>query len=112
MGFARSRGSRGGNEFPYGTAEHLGYEMKLKFGPEVAMWTVLFCYRERSVAHYLSAVLQKFGLEVAQFGAMYLDKFDELPELMEQTREDIVLSKLDFDVDSDPDLRRWDEDAV
>jgi hypothetical protein len=107
--FARSSGR---NEFPYGTAEHFGYELRRKFGLEVGMWAVLFCYRERSVAHFLAVVLDKFGLGVAQFGAMYLDKFDELPKLMDQTRDEIVLSKLDFDADSDPDLRRWEDNDV
>lgn len=110
MEFARSREGNG-NDFPYGTAEHFGYELRRKFGVEVGMWTVLFCYRERAVAHFLAVALEKFGLEVAQFGAMYLDKFDELPKLMDKTKDEIVLSKLDFNVEDDPDLRRWNGGA-
>ena len=104
MAFARLNGD---NHFPYGSAEHLGFELKKKFGTEVGMWTVLFCFKEKSVAHFLAVALERFGVEVAQYCAMYLDSFSELPSLMDQTREEIILSNLDFDVDSDPDLRRW-----
>lgn len=97
------------NNFPYGCAEHLGFELKKKFGAEVGMWTVLFCFKEKSVAHFLAVALERFGVEVAQYCAMYLDSFNELPRLMDQTKEEIVLSTLDFDVESDPDLRRWED---
>jgi len=97
----------GDNNFPYGSAEHLGFELKKKFGAEVGMWTVLFCFKEKSVAYFLTVALERFGLEVAQYCAMYLDSFSELPGLMDITREEIILSKLDFDGGSDPDLRRW-----
>ena len=99
------------NDFPYGTAEHFGYEVRKNFGLEAGMWTVLFCFRERSVAHFLAVVLEKFGINFAQFCAMYLDNFEELPKVMDKTREEIILSKLDFNESEDPDLRRWNDGA-
>jgi hypothetical protein len=108
VAFARLNGD---NHFPYGSAEHLAFELRKKFGAEVGMWAVLFCCTSKSVAHFLAVALERFGVKVAQYCAMYLDSFNELPRLMDQTREEIILSNLDFDVDSDPDLRRW-EDGV
>lgn len=107
MGFVTSNGSD--NKFPYGTAEHFAFEMSERFGGTIGAFTIALCFRTPrvTVEEYLDGVLTLYGVEEAQYGALYLQNFETMPELMDTTREQIVLINLDFDEDNDPDLRRF-----
>lgn len=98
------------NLFPYGTAEHLAYEMQTKFGVSESAFVIFMCDKEeneRNIAFFLNALMEKFGHEVAQWAAVYLEDFDVMPTLMPETKERVVLMRLDFDSDNDPDLKRF-----
>jgi hypothetical protein len=108
VGFATSKEED--NKFPYGTAEHLAHEMGNTFGGTIGAFTISLCFRTPrvSIEEYLDGVLTLYGVKEAQYGALYLQNFETMPELMDSTKEQIVLMNLDFDEDTDPDLRRFD----
>lgn len=97
------------NKFPYGTAEHFAFEMGNMFGGTIGAFTISLCFRTPrvSIEEYLDGVLTLYGVKEAQYGALYLQNFETMPELMDSTREQIVLMNLDFDENEDPDLRRF-----
>jgi hypothetical protein len=100
----------GRNYFAYGTAEHFAFEMQKMFTPAVGAFVVFMCDKEeedRNIAFFLNAVLERYGPVEAQWAAMYLQDFDVLPVLMPETKERVVLMRLDFDEDTDPDLKRF-----
>lgn len=90
------------NPFAYGTAEHLGYELMERFGseelPAFVLWHGHVKNAERDVVKFLGDVLDRYGLEIAQFCALYLESFVEMPEIMETTRERLTLGYLERDL--------------
>jgi len=88
------------NNFPYGSGEHLAQEMDRRFGGTIAAFVISCCYRTPviSIGTFLFALLEQYGVDEARYGAVYLDSFETIPELMEKTKEDILLMNLDFEV--------------
>lgn len=101
--------SEGQNMFAYGTAEHFAFEMQKEFTPAVGAFVVFMCEKEeeeRNIAFFLNAVLERYGPVEAQWAATYLKDFEVLPVLMPETKERVILMRLDFD-ENDPDLKRF-----
>lgn len=90
------------NPYPYGSAEHLAFEMNRKFGGTLGAFVISLCFRAPgvSVSEFLDGVLTMYGVEEARYGAIYLDSFDTMPKLMDTTVEKIILMNLDFDGES------------
>ena len=112
MEFASLNGSEKDNHYPYGTAEHLAFDLNQQFGKSLSSFVLSVCYREPGIRieEFLDGVLTLFGVEAGQYCALYLRKFETMPQLMDATRERIVLMNLDFDIETDPDLKRWAEE--
>lgn len=89
----------GRNPFPYGTAEHLGYELMVRFSsselPAYVLWHEHVKNPDGSVVSFLDAVLERYGVEIAQFCALYLKEFETMPTMMDMTRERLILGMLD-----------------
>jgi hypothetical protein len=99
------------NVYQHGTAEHLAYEMQLLFGVDRAAYVLWMCDRQnptRNISVFLDCLLNKYSIAEAEFCANYLEEFHLMPELMEDTREKIMMAFLDFD-ENDPDMRRFDD---
>lgn len=96
------------NMYQHGTAEHLAFEMQLLFGVDRAAYVLWMCDRQnptRNITLFLDGLLNKYSIAEAEFCANYLEEFELMPELMEDTRERIMMAFLDFD-ENDPDIRR------
>jgi hypothetical protein len=100
------------NPYPYGSGEHLAYEIRGAYGDAqgaFALWLMTKDVQRRNITLFLGDLLEKYGLEVAGFAALYLEPFDRMPLISEETRERITLMVLDFDEKTDPDLKRFKE---
>jgi len=100
------------NVYQFGTAEHLAYEMQLLFGVDRAAYVLWMCDRQnptRNITWFLDRLLYKYSMAEAEFCANYLEEFELMPELMQDTREKIMMAFLDFDESDDPDVRRFDD---
>ena len=96
------------NPFAYGTAEHLGYELMERFGsvsegggdrtaelPSFVLWHEHVKNEAGEIVPFLEAVLDRYGVEVAQFCALYLREFESMPRMTNETRERLILGLLD-----------------
>jgi hypothetical protein len=93
------------NPFAYGTAEHLGYELVERFGsaelPAYVLWHGYIKNQERDIVQFLGDVLDRYGVEIAQFCALYLVQFSQMPAMMDTTRERLILGLLDPEPESE-----------
>lgn len=99
------------NPYPYGSGEHFAYEVQVRFGEKEAafcLW-VMARFTDGKVVTFLSDILDRFGMEIAQWCAEYLVPFETLPNVTEETRQRVVLAFLDFDENNDPDLDRFED---
>ena len=99
------------NPYPYGSGEHMAFEMQNRFGEQQAafcLW-VMSRFDDGNITTFLSDILERFGIEVAQFAAEYLNSFETLPNISELTKQRVVLAFLDFDENNDPDLGRFED---
>ncbi|MGL4998173.1 MAG: hypothetical protein ACRC5T_04330 [Cetobacterium sp.] len=91
------------NPFPYGTGEHLGYSLMHQFGNvELAAYVAWMGWvknPEGSISEFLLDCLERFGIDVAQYCARYLDDFGTVPPLTEETK-----ARLGVDIAS----QKWD----
>lgn len=99
----------GNNPYPYGSGEHFAFEIQERFGIKPSAFALYTMSRQDggNVSTFLSHVLDTFNMEIAQFCTMYLDNFEVLPSVSDETKQRVVLAYLDFDEDNDPDLGRF-----
>lgn len=99
------------NPYPYGSGEHLAFAVQQNFGDKEAsfcLW-VMSRYVDGNVVTFLTDILDRFGVGVAAYLAKYLQNFETLPNVSPETKQRVVLAFLDFDVDNDPDLKRFED---
>lgn len=97
------------NPYPYGSGEHFAFEIQNRYGEKEAafcLW-VMSRYDDGNITSFLSDILERFGMQVAQYSATYLTHFETLPNISEMTKQRVILAFLDFDEDNDPDLGRF-----
>lgn len=99
------------NPYPYGSGEHFAFEIQNRFGEQEAafcLW-VMSRFDDGKITSFLSDILERFGMPIAQYSATYLNDFETLPNITESTKQRVILAFLEFDEDNDPDLGRFDE---
>jgi hypothetical protein len=97
------------NPYPFGSGEHLAYEVQNRFGEQEAafcLW-VMSRYTDGNISTFLTDFVERFGLPVAEFVAIYLEAFETMPNVSEATKQRVILAFLDFDENNDPDLGRF-----
>lgn len=98
------------NPYAYGTGEHMCFDVQTRFGFKPAafcLWLMTKDVYRSNITKFLGEVLDTQGIEVAEFLANYLATFETMPVITEETKEKIILMVLDFDEETDPDLKRF-----
>jgi hypothetical protein len=93
--------------FPYGTAEHLAWELRDRFDAQIAgfsLWAIDMDDEDRNIAFFLNEVYERYGIEEAQFCAQYLMNFETLPQLTDKTREHLTFNRLEREMGDIEDL--------
>ena len=90
--------------YAYGSGEHFAWELRRRFDALIAEYVLRWIDTDTSegnVAVFLNSVLQRYGLEEAQFCAQYLSNFDVMPPLSDWTREQLALIRFEQDYEDD-----------
>lgn len=98
------------NPYAYGTGEHMAFEVQTRFGFQPAafcIWLMTKDMYRTSITKFLGEVLDNQGIEIAGYLANYLQSFETMPPITEETKEKITLLLLDFNENEDPDLKRF-----
>lgn len=88
----------------------MAFEVQTRFDFESAafcLWLMTKDVYRTSIVKFLGEVLDNRGIEIAGYLANYLQSFETMPPITEETKEKITLMLLDFNENEDPDVKRF-----